>query len=141
MDERHLEGKSSKDHIRGQVKGGDGERGAAPSKYTGMGGGGYALQKEVESGLYWRYVEFQLPGDIQTEMLVKQLEIGIWNPKREVSLCLQLVFSKSCSEARRRANGKAGTWTLPSESVLEVWGDCASLPEDAGPRDVAKEMK
>lgn len=41
-------------------------------------------KKEVESGLYWRYVEFQLPGDIQTEMLVKQLEIGIWNPKREV---------------------------------------------------------
>lgn len=84
MDERHLEGKSSKDHIRGQVKGGVGERGAVPSKYTGMGGGGYALQKEVESGLYWRYVEFQLPGDIQTEMLVKQLETGIWNPKREV---------------------------------------------------------
>lgn len=46
--------------------------------------GGYALQKEAESGLYWRYVEFQLPGDIQTDMLVKQLEMGTWNTKREV---------------------------------------------------------
>lgn len=44
---------------------------------------------------------------------------------------------------RSKETCKRQSWNLDpaSESVLEVWGDCASLPEDAGPRDVAKEMK
>lgn len=48
-----------------------------------MGGGGYALQKEWEGGLHVRHAESELPGEIQVEMLVSQLEMDAMNPRRQ----------------------------------------------------------
>lgn len=42
------------------------------------------MEKEGEGDLHLRYVESELPGDIQAEMLVSQLEMDAWKPKREV---------------------------------------------------------
>ena len=54
-----------------------------PSKHQAMGGGESALPKEWAGGLHVRHAESELPGEIQVEMLVSQLEMDAMNPRRQ----------------------------------------------------------
>lgn len=52
------------------------------SKTQGWEGEGMFCRRQG-GGLHWRWAEPQLPGDTQAEMLVRQMEMDAWNPRRE----------------------------------------------------------